>query len=77
MDYTWSEAFARKVAERQAEADAVSAANPRDDATVFADVVESLGADVRPWFRQWVYDRIGDRIPTRAELWVLLDMLPI
>ena len=77
MSDTWQAAFARKVAERQAEADAVSAADLRDDATVFAEIVASMPADVRPWFRQWVRDRLGgDRVPTRAEIWVLLEMIP-
>ena len=76
MTDTWHAAFARKVAEVQAEADATSAADLRDDATVFAEVVAEMGADVRPWLRQWVRERIGDRVPTRAELWVLLDIVP-
>jgi hypothetical protein len=76
MSDTWQAAFERKVAERQTEADAVSAADLRDDATVFAEIVASLGPDVRPWFRQWVRDRLGDRVPTRAEMWVLLEMIP-
>lgn len=77
MSDTWQAAFERKVAERQAEADAVSAADLRDDATMFAEIVASMGPDVRPWFRQWVRDRLGgDRVPTRAEIWVLLEMVP-
>ncbi len=77
MSDTWQAAFERKVAERQAEADAVSAADLRDDATVFAEIVASMPTSVRPWFRQWVRDRLGsDRVPTRAELWVLLEMIP-
>jgi hypothetical protein len=76
MSDTWQAAFERKVAERQAEADAVSAADVRDDETVFAEIVVSMPADVRPWFRQGVRDRLGDRVPTRAELWVLLEMIP-
>ena len=76
MSDTWQAAFERKVAERQAEADATSAADLRDDETVFAEVVAGLPTSVRPWFRQWVRDRLGDRVPTRAELWVLLDMVP-
>jgi hypothetical protein len=36
-----------------------------------------MGPDLRPWFRQWVRDRLGgDRAPTRAEIWVLLEMVP-
>ena len=77
MSDTWQAAFERKVAERQAEADAVSAADLRDDATVFAEIIAGLPTSVRPWFRQWVRDRIGsDRVPTRAEIWVLLEMVP-
>jgi hypothetical protein len=77
MSDTWQAAFERKVAERQAEADAVSAADRRDDAAVFAEIVASMSADVQPWFRQWVRDRLGsDRVPTRAEIWVLLEMIP-
>ena len=78
MSDTWQAAFERKVAERQAEADAVSAADLRDDATVFAEIVASMPTRERPWFRQWVRDRLGgDRVPTRAEIWVLLEMVPI
>ena len=74
-DDAWNEAFARKVAARQAEQGARFAADPRDAATVFAEVVASMGPDAGPWFAKWVRDRIGERVPTRAELAVLLEIV--
>ena len=81
MTDTWRAAFARKVAEEQAAADAVDAAaaakgNPRDDTAAFARMIAEFPPDTREWFVGWVHERIGDRAPTRAEAWVLLEVVP-